>query len=176
MATKTESRRRNAYPGNCCHCGREVAVGEGWLYSDTRQRPGFSGRFPKKVKCDRCHSEGVTNSWQAKNLDAPAGPTPRRWSVGDVRRWAIESRTVENIQVIGYEEGFRSIWGPGKVVVVEAIIGGQRVELAGENIIGANQRGLDGRLEEAGVGGRAFTRGAWKTLGERVRAAIDAGK
>lgn len=57
----TRERRRNQYAGNCKVCGVTVESGAGWLYSDThsnhaRSRRRSNGRWPKFVKCDRCHS------------------------------------------------------------------------------------------------------------------------
>ncbi len=54
-------RRRNQYAAACKVCCTPVAVGDGWLYSDTRSsrsrsRRAGGGRWLKFVKCDRCHT------------------------------------------------------------------------------------------------------------------------
>lgn len=82
-------RRPNRYPANCCVCGAFCEAGAGWLYADTRagRCRGNSGslwsRFPKKVKCERCHHGGY-----ASKVDLPENkkPTPKRVSVTEIRK------------------------------------------------------------------------------------------
>lgn len=95
-------RRRNQYADNCYVCRKEVPVGEGWLYCDTksqrsrgRHRAGFG--WKKQVKCNRCHEGNVTNKYQADALDnpKPAEPVVRPWSITQVKKWVIEVREIE---------------------------------------------------------------------------------
>lgn len=78
MTTKrTWERKRNQYVGNCKVCGVECPPGTSWLYSDTsssgsRSRRRSSGRWLKFVKCDRCHTLGVSRKSQLpENQPAP---------------------------------------------------------------------------------------------------------
>ena len=178
MTTTTE-RRRNAFPDTCCHCRCDVPAGEGWLYSDTRQHRSFRGgyrRFPKKVKCDRCHREGVTNRYQARQLDGPpALPAPRSYSAPEVARWSLEVEVQDDQPMtIGCdrERQFAYIWGTGRLVEVHVTLGGERIMLAGGDIITNTQRTLDGRWEDEGLAGRPFSPAAWKRLVERIDQAI----
>lgn len=170
-AAATNARRRNAYPGTCCVCSCAVAAGEGWLYSDTK--PGKwrrTGRFPKKVKCDRCHGNGLTNRRQVDVFDNPK-PTVRRWSVTDVNKWHLDTETTtERVagrylgDTIGYE------WNEEVVVTVRTVVNGEQVTLAGSGFLG-RQHGPS-EYEWQGCGGRPFTPAAWKRLTERVYEAI----
>ena len=91
----THERRRNQYAGNCYVCGRDLAAGAGWLYSDTksqssRSRRRSSGRWAKQIKCDRCHQLKA-----ASRADLPENrkpPTPRI-GVNEVRKGRLESGT-----------------------------------------------------------------------------------
>lgn len=97
--TKTE-RRRNQYAGHCSVCSADVPVGAGWLYSDTHSRRGRSiragtGRFPKLVKCNRCHDLGVSSKSQ---LPENATPKPVKLGVAAIRG----GRFVPAYEKVGY--------------------------------------------------------------------------
>lgn len=167
-AIEHEHRRRNAYAGSCCHCGAEVKPGEGWLYADTTRHRRFGGKFPKKVKCDRCHRAGVTSKWKAAQLDNPSPAiTIRRWSVSEVRKWELE---VEQQRATWCGEWLGSEYEvvEGTLVFVSVTINGERVELAGGDPVLNRQTGPWYGYEEGGIGGRPFTPAAWKHLVERV--------
>lgn len=173
--TTTNDRRRNAYPGNCCVCSSAVAAGDGWLYSDTKpSRVMRSGRFPKKVKCDRCHQNKLTHKWQVENLENPA-PSVRRWSVTDVSKWPLEVEVVDSEwagEYLGVGKGYERVFG--KLVAVHVTVNGERVELAGGDYVLNRQQGPWYGYEDKGIGGRPFTPAAWKRLTERVYEAIAA--
>jgi hypothetical protein len=91
-------RRRNQYAGNCKVCGCEVKPGEGYLYSDTHSNHGRSahrarGRWPKFVKCERCHTLGA-----AHKCDLPENKPAavRRVSVNEVRKGLFRLSRYEN--------------------------------------------------------------------------------
>jgi hypothetical protein len=178
MTATMHERRRNAYPANCCVCLAEVPAEAGWLYADTKARPRRStgsmyGRFPKKVKCDRCHRENVTSKWQAANLDNPRPPAPRPWTAPQVRRWTLEIETEATHELIWPDPMAPSVRRPITLVHVHVTIGDERVKLAGGDPIGNGQCGPWYGLEEQGIGGKPFSPAAWALLKERVRAAID---
>lgn len=173
--TTTDNRRRNAYPDTCCVCLSSVAAGEGWLYLDTKaSKHRRLGRFPRKVKCDRCHQSNLTNKWQVKNLENPV-PTVRRWSVTDVNKWVLEVEVVEEEwagQWLGDGKGYERVYGT--LVVVHVTVAGERVRLAGGDRVLNRQEGPWYGYEDEGIGGRPFTPAAWKRLTERVYEAIAA--
>jgi hypothetical protein len=158
-----EQRRRNAYADHCCVCHAAVASGEGWLYSDTKSnrsrsyRSG-SGRWIKKVKCDRCHSEGLTSKWQADNLDnpKPAAPVVRPWAVSQVRKWTLEVGEVE---------------GDGGRDVALYIVGAfGRQLISSRDRIGGGFTAFSGYALEAGlvVDGKPLSKAAADELSPRI--------
>jgi hypothetical protein len=166
-------RRRNAYADICYVCGTSVAVGAGWLYASTK--PNRAGRFTKRAKCDRCHTNKLTHKWQVANLDNPA-PAVRRWSVSDVNRWTLEIEAVPATWCGEYREGTGYEPVAGTLVVVHVSVNGERVELAGGDRILNRQQGPWYGYEDKGIGGRSFTPAAWKRLVQRVGDAIAAHK
>lgn len=173
MTTMTHERRRNAYAGNCCVCFKNVEAGEGWIYSDTRQRRRLRGGFPKKVKCDRCHRENLTNAWQAKNIDNPQPAPPRSWSITQVEKWPLEV-TAERVQIPGeYVEGSGYKYVDGIIVHVHVTVNGERVQLAGPDPVLGRQAGPWYMLEWNGIGGHSFSKAAWQRLNDRVYEAVE---
>jgi len=133
------------------------------------------GRFPKKVKCDRCHQNNLAHAWQVKNLENPV-PAVRRWSVTDVNKWTLEVKAQQaewSGQYLGDGKGYETI--SGTLVIVHVTVNGERVQLAGGDVILNRQQGPWYGFEEQGIGGRPFTPAAWKRLEERVYAAISKG-
>ena len=192
MTTATHERRRNQYPANCCICGHHVPAEAGWLYADTKARPRLNrggslySRFPKKVKCDRCHSENLTNKFQAQNLDNPQPAPPRPWSAPQVRKWTLETETEATTAVkkgTGWsEERYRAGLGGYEheqitLVTVFMTVGAERVQLAGSDAItNQQQHGPYWTLEEKGIGGKPFSPAAWEALKVKVREAVDNAK
>jgi hypothetical protein len=174
-------RRRNIYIANCCICGKEVKPGEGWLYADTKARPrrlsgSLYARFPKKVKCDRCHGENLTNKWQAANLDNPQPPTPRPWSAPQVRTWALEVEAEPTTRGRYLPDAQRWEREPFVLVHVHVTVNGERMRLAGGDPIDNHQAGPHYTLEWVTIGGRRFSQAAWQTLEARVNEAIEAAR
>lgn len=170
-------RRRNLYPANCCICMKEVASGDGWLYADTRSRPrrnsgGLYSRFPKKVKCDRCHRENVTNKWQANNLDNPQPKGPTSWSAPQVRKWQFEVETESTHKLVWPDPKGLSVLVPITLVHILFANAGERIQLAGGDPISNEQVGPHWTLEEKGIGGRPFSKAAWQVLRDRVKQEI----
>lgn len=159
--TATE-RRRNAYADHCYVCRKEVPAGEGWLYSDvrsdrSRSRYRSTGRFKKRVKCDRCHNEKISHKWQADNLDnpKPAEPVVRPWSVSQVKKWALER---------GEHEGDVALFVVGPF---------GRLKISDRDSISCSFVAPScWQLEEFGIADKPLSQAAAKEFGERVRAEV----
>lgn len=156
MTTKSE-RRRNTYAGNCKVCCVAVQPGDGWLYSDThsnhgRSRHSGTGRWPKFVKCDRCHELGSAHRSQ---LPENAKPKPKTIGVAEIRSGRLECRVTKFVG---------SVWPQP---VVELVLADGSREIVAQltaitsDVIDVGDCYADGRLC---FGGRRLTSAAEKEL------------
>ncbi len=154
MAASTASRRTNAYAGECYVCFDPVAANEGWLYRDVRETKWK--RFPRLVKCDRCHQHKFAHSWQVKQLNAPRAP--RSWSTRDVARAPMEVVPSE-----WSSPGAKDVW---------ITLGGEKHQVAFPDPVSGRQTHLSWTVEWDGLAGHPFSKAAFQALLDRINALV----